>query len=83
MSGLYYLQNITAGYVGNAPVFWRAGGSGYTDNIDDAEKFTARKANAIIRSTRGSHKWTKWPIEVIDRLAYRVVDMQALRKIGK
>jgi len=38
----YYLWN--GGYVGNAMLWWRKGGAGYTTNLDEAHKFTKEEA---------------------------------------
>ena len=76
---LYYLQNVSAGYVGNSPQFWRQGDSGYTAWISTARKFTAKEIEEIIRSTRGSHEFAAWNAETIDMIADKVVDMQELR----
>lgn len=73
---LYYLQNLSAGFVGNSPIFWKLGGNGYTQWIDEAEQFTTEQADAIIRGTRGSHRWKKWRVSLIQRRAKRTVDMQ-------
>jgi hypothetical protein len=77
---LYLLQNLHAGYVGNSPMFWRKGSCGYTAWIDDAKRFTAEECDEIERGSQGSHKWQRWPADLIERLARRTVDMQDLRK---
>lgn len=82
MSKKYFLQNLHAGYLGNSPVFWAAGG-GYTQWIDDAAQFTAEECKEIIRGSRGSHKWKRWPVSYIERRAQRTVDMQRLRLPAK
>lgn len=76
---LYLLQNCTAGFVGNSPVFWREGGSGYTPWIDEAKRWTFQEARLQIRSTKGSHRWKLWPLDKIEQVAKRTVDMQDLR----
>lgn len=80
MAKLYLLQNCNAGFVGNSPCFWREGGSGYTPWIDEAKRWTYKEARLQIRSTKGSHRWEMWPLEVIERNAKRTVDIQDLRK---
>ncbi len=45
------LQNLTAGFVGNSPLFWRRGGSGYTDRVPEIEWFEVEEAEKIIAST--------------------------------
>ncbi len=58
----YLLQNVTAGFVGNSPLFWHKDGGGYTQWIDDAKQWSKDEAESVIRSTRGSHQWQMWDI---------------------
>lgn len=76
----YLLQNCTAGYCGNSPMFWRQGGSGYTPWIAEAQVWTKEAAEFQIRSTRGSHTWQMWPLALIREHAKATVDIQDLRK---
>jgi hypothetical protein len=75
-----YLQNETAGYCGNSPMWYRKGGNGYTPRLDEAEKFKEAKADEIIRGSEGTHRWKKWPVLFIDSIAHRAVDIQDIRK---
>lgn len=75
----YLLQNVTAGYVGNSPVFWREGGSGYTQWIDEAKRWTNEEAETQVRSTSGTHQWVIWKLSSIEKAAKRTVDIQDLR----
>lgn len=75
---LYFLQNVTAGYVGDYVVFWNDKG-GYTTDIDSAKKFTSKDADDIIRATRGSHSWTKWPVKLVEDNITRVVNITQLQ----
>lgn len=75
---MFLLQNETAGYVGNAPMWWAVCG-GYTDRLDDAQPFAEAKADEIIRSTKGTHRWRKWPLYQVRRASHRTVDIQRLR----
>lgn len=77
---LFYLQNVTAGYLGNSPLFWRKGGSGYTQWIDEAELFTREKAGNLARAATGTHAFVIWSRTEIEKVARRTVDMQDLRK---
>jgi len=77
----YLLQNCSAGYVGNSPMFWQKGGSGYTPWIDDAQRWTKDDAERQIQSTRGSHNWQMWSVSEIESVAKRTVDIQDLRKL--
>ena len=76
----YLLQNCTAGYCGNSPMFWRAGGSGYTPWIAEAEVWTKEDAEKQIASTKGSHEWKLWSLKLIRSVAKETVDIQDLRK---
>jgi hypothetical protein len=80
---LYLLQNLSAGYVGNSPLFWAKGDSGYTQWLDDAKQFTFAECRDIIRSTSGSHKWKPWKLSTIEKHSRRSVDIQHLRAHGK
>ena len=75
----FLLCNRSAGYLGNSPVFWAEGG-GYSQWIDEAKRFTAAEADLIIRSTKSSHHFEAIPLETLQRIAKRTVDMQDLRK---
>lgn len=81
MMDQYLLQNCSGGYVGNSPVFWREGGSGYTPWIDEAKRWTKEDAELYIRSTRGTHSWQMWSVAEIESVAKRTVDIQDLRKL--
>lgn len=76
---MVYLQNETAGYLGNSPVFWSKHG-GYTQWLDDATQFTVAEANVIIRGSRGTHRWKKHSVKRLDKLARRTVDVQDMRR---
>ena len=43
---MYYIQN--SGYIGNAMVWWREGGKGYTSDITDAGIFSEAEMQSII-----------------------------------
>jgi hypothetical protein len=75
---LYFLQNLKAGYLGNSPMFWAKGGNGYTQWIDNAEQMTADRADEIYKSD--PWKWRKWPVDQVEAVAQRTVDMQRLGK---
>ncbi len=65
MGMTYLMQNESAGYLGNSPLFWPKNNSGYTDKIDDAKVFTYAEANALVQSTKGSHRWRRWNVRDI------------------
>lgn len=43
---MYYIQN--SGYIGNAMIWWRKGGKGYTSYIADAGRFSEKEMHDII-----------------------------------
>lgn len=48
----YYIRN--EGYVGNALVWWRPNGRGYTTDIREAGKYTYEKAKSICKRDEDS-----------------------------
>lgn len=74
MAGKYYIQD-TRSYVGNAVVWWRHQGKGYTTNIDEAGLFTRQRA-ARIQANRATDK--AWPEEAVQSAIRRYVDAQGL-----
>jgi hypothetical protein len=74
MAAEYYIQD-TRSYVGNAVVWWRPEGKGYTTNIDEAGLFTRKKA-ALIQANRATDK--AWPEEAVRGAILRYVDAQRL-----
>lgn len=72
------LQNVTAGYVGDCLLFWKTGGCGYTADVDDAQRFTAKEANAIIGGSVGTHSWKLWPESEVINACHRVVSREDL-----
>lgn len=79
---MFYLQNESAGYCGNSPMWWAKGGNGYTPRLDQAQQFDGPAADAIIRGCQGSHRMVKWPVAEVEAATYRAVDIQVLRKEG-
>jgi len=77
---LYLVQNVSAGFVGNSPVFWHASNSGYTQWVDEARLFTWEEASRQVESTRGSHEWKMWSENKIQSVKKYTVDIQDLRK---
>lgn len=79
--GKYFLQNCTAGFVGNSPLFWAKGDSGYTPWVAEAKEWTKEEAVSQVQGTRGTHTWKLWRAADVRRLAKRTVDMQDLNKL--
>lgn len=65
---LYMIRN---GFCGNVALFWRKGGQGYCENIEEAELFTWMDAVKILRECVG-HKFTIVPAALVERTAVRV-----------
>lgn len=76
---LYYLQNVSAGYVGNNPLWWAESGKGYTSYIDNAQKFT--QADAFKMLNEDAKKWKAWPVDVVNQATYRTVESQQLNRM--
>lgn len=79
----FLLQLESAGYLGNSPLWWAVNGSGYTQWLDSAERFTEAEADDIINGTKGSHKFAKWLHEDVRRVAKLTVDIQSMRILLK
>lgn len=78
-----YLRNKERGYLGNSPLWWAKGGAGYTDNLDNAERFDEKQAIEKVREN--PDKWEAWRCIAIDAWAYRTFDSQnfnAARGLG-
>lgn len=75
----YYLQNIGAGYCGNAPYWWAVGDSGYTVFIDEAKLFDKEEAESVIRSSKGSHQFKMWEEQAVLAAVVRTVDSEKLK----
>lgn len=76
--GEYLLMNRSAGCVGNSPQFWKAGGSGYTQWIDEAERFNPDDAKSTVKACQGTHDLVAIHSNILNRLAKRTVDIQDL-----
>ena len=69
----YLIQYI--GACGNEALWWRPEGAGYTTNIDDAGRFTEKRAKGQER-VRDLDK--AWPEDVVLSLSHRSVDVGKL-----
>jgi uncharacterized protein (UPF0333 family) len=76
---MYLLQNKSAGFLGNSPLWWQKGGNGYTDNIDNAQEFTYEEASTRINSTKSTHNFVMWDAALVRSKSYRIVDAQHLK----
>lgn len=75
----YYIQNVSAGYLGNALIFWAQNSNGYTADLNKAHQYTWDEAYEIC--TGNLEKNRAWPVDYIDnnKGMQRIVDVQYLR----
>jgi hypothetical protein len=71
----FYIQD-TRQYVGNCVYWWAKESKGYTCHLDNAMQVEEKEAREIEQS-RGTDK--AWPVEAVDAVATRQVDIQRLR----
>jgi hypothetical protein len=79
MSADYYIQ-CARSYAGDAVIWWRANGAGYTPDIDDAGLYTLEDAESKERNRPGVD--VKWHKNVVERAIVRTVDIGRLRKVA-
>ena len=79
MNELFYIQD-TRTFCGNAAVWWRPNGNGYTSYLGQAGKFERERAERICR-IRSTDKM--WPCEAIDAKAHQIFDMQDFREMER
>lgn len=72
----YFIQD-TRSYVGNCVLWWRAGGRGYTTDINKAGRFDHSEAMAQ-HNMRETDK--PWKCSDIEPLARATIDMQDLKR---
>lgn len=74
----YYIQNKSAGYLGNAIMFWAKNRRGYTADINKAERFSSEEAEKICRGNPDKNK--AWPVDYINSCegVQQIVDHQYL-----
>jgi len=70
----YFLQD-TRSYVGNCPMWWAEGGSGYTARIDKAQRY---KREDALRMTNSRGSDVAWPCSEIVPLQRPTIDVQDL-----
>lgn len=80
---IYLLQNVSAGYIGNSPLFWKEGGGGYTQSVDEAKRFTPDEASKVVRSTKGTHRWKRWHVRDVLKATVRVANIDKLLELTK
>jgi len=74
----FYIQRHLSGFLGNAPIWWRKEGLGYSAYIEQAERFTEERALSISGAPAGKKgdKYTAWPCDFIDERIRKVFDEQ-------
>lgn len=70
---MFYIQN---GYVGNSVLFWALGGSGYTSNVEKAQKYT--KEEVLNKFVGGREEDRIWVASHVESKISKHVDMQYL-----
>lgn len=74
---MYFIKNRALS--GNSAIWWRAGGQGYTANLDDAGRFTREEAQRITRVRPKEDEM--FPVEAVEPLAKRHVSIYELARI--
>lgn len=72
----YYLQNKSAGYLGNAPIWWNKGNRGYSAYIMSAKKWNKEAAEKMVKDD--PKKWAMHKCSDVNKLLRLVVDHQDL-----
>lgn len=75
-AGLYYIWSKERGCWGNDMVFWRPHDCGYTSHIDEAGQYTAPQCEE-----RCGKDDIAFPIELVDELSHRAIDIQKLKEL--
>ena len=79
MSNQYYIQRIASGLLGNSPVWWAKGGSGYTSYIQNAEKFSLEDAAKLVMDY---DKYAMWSCDEVNKRLHLVYDIQDKKNLG-
>lgn len=74
---MFFIKNRAMS--GNSAIWWRAGGHGYTADLDDAGRFTLEEAQRITRVRPKEDEM--FPVEAVEPLAKRHVSVYALAQI--
>lgn len=76
MGQMYYIQNMKAGFLGNAPIFWALNSNGYTSDLNKCHQYTEEEAKKICLGNPEKNR--AWPVEYIDSNPgiQRVIDTQ-------
>jgi len=76
---LYYLQDSRS-FTGNCPLWWKAGGNGYTTSLEKAHRYTLADA---MKQHQCRHTDVPWPCERINALRRLTVDSQDMGSVKK
>lgn len=71
---LYYIESTKHGPVGNAILWWRHNGAGYTTNLSQAGQYDEQRAISICRDD-GNVKHTVADVEAAAHLSVDVCDL--------
>jgi len=71
---MFYIQ--ARGFVGNSCLWWALGGSGYTTDIEKAQKYTRKEV--LDRFVKGREHDKIWPVSHVDTVVKKHVDAQYL-----
>ena len=68
-----YVENVQRGPVGNAALWWKLGGCGYTCDLDQAQLF--KTDDPILRDLLKSKKYRAWKREYVLKHTRTMVDV--------
>ncbi len=81
MGDRYFIATRKHGFVGNAVVFWRPNGAGYTCSVDDAGEYDEATAIGVVsRAPAGECRML--PVESVRRLSRAYFDDQDMHQVG-
>lgn len=71
---MYYIQNVSQGYVGNSLLWWKHDNCGYVCDVQEAKEFTKAEIDKMDTIKDGTNR--AWPVEYIDNRIQHHIDMQ-------
>ena len=71
---MFYVQNVSQGFVGNSMLWWKLYNCGYTCDIRNAREFTKAEIDKMYSIEEGTKR--AWPVEYIDERIQHHIDMQ-------
>jgi len=76
MTEEYYIRNKERTPLGNAPMWWKIGGHGYSPYLEDAQRFYVVQAIELVN--RAPDKFAMHRCNEVDRRLHAVFDCQEL-----